>query len=155
MNLTISIKNKIQEYIGEKIVSAAPVGGGCISDSQIVKCESGASYFLKVNESSAGFFLCEANGLNELKKANAVRVPEVILADKTFILLEHIKSAKPAKNFFEEFGEKFASLHKYTADQFGFLENNFIGSTPQINLPLSSDWKSFYWENRILYQINL
>jgi fructosamine-3-kinase len=156
MTLKDDIKNKVEKAAGDKIESMRPVGGGCISDAQIVKCISGTSFFLKVNYSGhSGMFLNEANGLRELKKAGAVRVPEVILAEENFILLENIISSGKVKNFYGQFGERFAGLHRYTGDKHGFFENNYIGSSVQLNLPQKKDWKEFYWENRILFQLKL
>lgn len=46
-------------------------------------------------------------------------------------------------------------MHKHASDNFGFYENNFIGSNPQINLPQKNNWIEFYWENRLLFQYKL
>ncbi len=46
-------------------------------------------------------------------------------------------------------------MHRHQSEFFGFYEDNFIGTNPQINLPQSSDWISFYFENRLLYQYKL
>jgi protein-ribulosamine 3-kinase len=156
MILKDEIRNKIEAGLNDKIDSLKPVGGGCINDAQLLKCISGAVYFLKVNLANLpGMFENEANGLNELKKANAIRVPDVIMVDKNFILLENISSSGKTGNFYAQFGERFAMLHKYTNDMHGFRENNYIGSNPQLNLPSKSEWKDFYWENRILFQYKL
>ncbi|MFO7446638.1 MAG: fructosamine kinase family protein [Ignavibacteriaceae bacterium] len=155
MTLANNIKERIESHTAEKIDSLRSAGGGCISDAQIVKCKSGVSFFLKINNSSNDMFKKEANGLKELKKADAIRVPDVIMAENNFILLENIIPAGRSKSFFEEFGEKFAKLHKYTSAKHGFYEDNYIGSTNQVNLPLEDDWKIFYWEKRILFQVKL
>jgi fructosamine-3-kinase len=103
-------------------------------------------------------FLKEANGLRELAKARAIRVPEVILAEKPFILLEYIESNRPTKNFFEEFGRKFAGIHQYCSNSFGFFEDNYIGSTDQKNIASGiekTNWAEFYWDKRIIFQYRL
>lgn len=157
MNKTL-LKN-IEETLNDKIISSYSVSGGCISDSSIIKCASGKKYFLKVNYSQPDdMFLKEANGLKELQKANAIRIPEVIKAHSNYILLESIESNTRKKDFFEDFGRKFAELHKYKSDEFGFYENNYIGSNPQVNLPDNSEknnWTEFYFNKRILYQHDL
>lgn len=151
--------NKIESVINDRIIDTHSVSGGCISDSQIIKTQSGEMYFLKVNYSQPDdMFIKEANGLKELRKADAISVPEVILADSNFILLEAIENNSRIKNFFENFGRKFAELHKYKAKHYGFSENNYIGSTPQINIPLeneSNNWTEFYFNKRILFQYEL
>ena len=145
----------IEENIGEKIISDRSVDGGCIADARIIQTESGKKYFLKSYGSNSSILLNEANGLKELAKADAVRIPKVIFCEETFLLLEHIEGGNKKSNFSEEFGRQFAQMHKYTGEQFGFYENNFIGSNPQINLPAKKDWTEFFWENRLLYQFKL
>jgi fructosamine-3-kinase len=150
------IRQKIESELNDSIINTRSVGGGCINDAQIITCKSGATYFLKVNYAQLpGMFINEANGLREIKKANVIKVPEAILADNNFILMENISSSGKKKNFFEQFGERFARLHMFTADNHGFYENNYIGSTIQLNLPQNNNWNEFYWNNRILFQVKL
>lgn len=103
-------------------------------------------------------FLKEANGLIELKKAKAIKVPDVILAEKDFILMEFINSSSRSKSFFKDFGIKFSQMHKYSSPGFGFYEDNYIGANPQENIPAKDeekDWIEFYFNKRILYQYKL
>ena len=96
----------------------------------------GSNYFLKYNPSTSNdMFIKEANGLKELAKANAIRIPKVLSFDEDYILLEYIPTGNKKKNFFEEFGRSFAEMHKFTSDSFGFYEDNYIGSNPQKNIP--------------------
>jgi len=152
-------KNKIEEILKEKITNQYFVSGGCINDAKILHTDSGKQFFIKTNyDNLPGMFLNEANGLRELLKANAIRVPQVIYVEEDFILLEAIKSGTKSNNFFEDFGRRFARLHKYTEKHFGFYENNYIGSTPQINVPdknEQNDWTSFYFNKRLKFQFDL
>jgi len=149
----------IEEDINIKIVSYRSIGGGCINDTQILIDSNGKSFFLKKNLfSPPDMFYKEANGLNELSKANAIRVPKVILVSEKFLLLEYINSTSRSKNFFENFGRAFANLHKFNSNQFGFFEDNYIGSTPQINIANEEekhDWNMFYLNKRLLFQYRL
>ena len=73
------IKNKIESYLNEKIVSQNSVSGGCINDARILKTESNIEYFLKVNlHHPSDMFRKEANGLNEIAKSKVIRVSKVI-----------------------------------------------------------------------------
>ncbi len=159
MKLEDKIRSNIESFTGDSIVSASTIGGGCISNSLKIKMNSGADYFLKVNFSTpADMFFKEANGLNELKKSNSLRVPQVIMAEKNFILLELINQGNRVKNFYEDFGRGFALMHRFTSNSFGFFEDNYIGSNKQINIPQKSaenNWVKFYFNNRILYQLKL
>lgn len=153
------IKNKIERELNCRIISSKSVGGGCINDAETIFTNDDRSFFLKKNFSTPkDMFFKEANGLRELQKAHAIRVPEVIMVDKNFILLEQINSGRKSKSFDENFGRAFAKLHRYTAENFGFYEDNYIGSTMQKNIPSEEEknnWIKFYFNKRILYQYKL
>jgi protein-ribulosamine 3-kinase len=158
MTLNTIIKNKIEENTGAKIKSFSSLSGGCISDAYKITDEKNNNYFLKLNPTPKDLFIKESNGLKELRKANAIRVPEVKACNKEFLLTEFISTGNRSKNFFEDFGRRFAGLHKYTGKEFGFFEDNYIGSNPQINTTDKSeenDWIAFYFNKRILYQYKL
>ncbi len=149
----------IEKELNTKIVSGRSVGGGCINDAQTITTSDNKQFFLKLNFNSAkDMFFKEANGLRELKKAAAIRVPEVILVDTNFILLEQINPGRKSKTFDEDFGRSFANLHRFTSEHFGFYEDNYIGSTPQKNIPDNDEknnWIKFYFNKRILFQYRL
>ncbi|MBU0476230.1 MAG: fructosamine kinase family protein [Bacteroidetes bacterium] len=147
--------SKIENIIGEKIISKSFVSGGSIANSQILETESGDKYFIKSYGNNQIILQNEANGLRELAKPNVIKVPEVIAIEDDFLLMEFIETGKKNSNFFELFGQQFAKLHKSTSKMFGFYENNFIGSNPQINLPEFKNWNDFFWTNRLLYQFKL
>lgn len=150
----MSFNNIIESKLGEKIISANSIGGGCIADSRKLISQSGKKYFLKSYGSEA-ILQNEANGLKELAKAEALRIPSVIMIDESFLLLEFIATGKRRKDFSEYFGVQFAKMHRFTSDKFGFYENNYIGSNPQKNTPQKNSWVEFYWENRLLFQLKL
>jgi len=153
------IKTLIEEKLNQKVKSFTPLSGGCISNAYKIKSTEGSDYFLKFNPSACNdMFVKEANGLNELAKANAVRVPKVLSFSEDIILLEFILTGNKNKNFFEEFGRGFAEMHKFTSEAFGFYEDNYIGSNPQKNIPGENEknsWINFYFNKRILYQFQL
>jgi protein-ribulosamine 3-kinase len=154
-----NLLKKIELTINDRIVNSRSISGGCISDSLLLITESGKKYFLKVNNTQPeDMFIKEANGLRELSRANTIRIPHVIFTDSNYIILEAIDSGTRIKKFFEDFGRRFAEMHKFTSDQFGFYENNYIGSTPQINIPQQNEaenWTEFYFNKRILFQYEL
>ncbi len=153
------IKVKIENVLNDKILDSHSVSGGCISDSKIILTKSGNKYFLKTNiHNPADMFPKEANGLGELSKAKVIRVPKVIYYDSEFSLLEAIEQSNKRKDFSEDFGRRFAQLHKYTSKEYGFYEDNYIGSTPQINIALpneKNDWVKFYFSKRLEFQFRL
>ena len=99
------IKTRIEEKLGEKIKSMSSLSGGCISDAYKLTTSEGSDYLLKYHPGiSDDMFEKEANGLKELAKPNAIRIPDVLDYDKNYILLEFISSGSKKKNFFEDFG---------------------------------------------------
>lgn len=154
-----AIKNKIEALLTQKIISQHSISGGCINDALILTTNSHKKYFVKVNyHSPADMFNKEANGLKEIALSKTIRVPNVISVNDEFILLEVINSSNRSNNFYEDFGRKFAEMHKYRSKYFGFYENNYIGLTPQINVADNeekNDWIKFYFNKRLLYQIHL
>lgn len=158
MILSTTIRNNIEEKTGSKIKSVSAVSGGCISDAYRITNDRENNFFLKLNPSPKDLFIKESNGLRELKKANAIRVPDVISCDEEFLLIEFISPRGRSKKFFEDFGRRFAGLHRYSGEKFGFYENNYIGSNPQINMPdedEENNWVAFFLNKRIFYQFKL
>jgi fructosamine-3-kinase len=153
------IKERIEEKLSTKIKNFTSLSGGCISDAYKITKSDGSNYFLKYNRSASdNMFIKEANGLKELSKAKALRIPEVLSFAEDYILLEYIPTGSRKQNFFEEFGKNFAEMHKFTSESFGFYEDNYIGSNPQKNIPAENEkvsWVSFYFNKRILFQLQL
>jgi fructosamine-3-kinase len=158
MNISAENQQQIESFINETITSAQSVSGGCVADAKVITTKSGKRFFLKTQSGGDGMFLKEAHGLQELAKAQCIRVPKVVLADKNFLLLEFIEQGSKPENFFWEFGASFARMHRFTSAHFGFYEDNFIGSTPQYNVAEGierTNWAGFYMNKQLLPQINL
>lgn len=153
------ILNKIESVLSEKIVNSRPIGGGCINEAEVLRTEHGKKYVLKFGFSGGeAMFLKEANGLKELQKPDVLRIPKVVIAENDFILLEMIEHGTKGKTFWEDFGRGFARLHRYAGSFYGFYEDNFIGSTIQLNIPTEkekTDWCEFYFNKRLLFQFRL
>lgn len=148
---------RIEDWADEQISWTQSIGGGCIANARRITTGSGRSFFLKSGFDNS-MFRNEANGLRELAKAKSVRVPEVQLQGDGFLLLEFIPQGGRKRDFFEDFGRRFARMHRYHAEYFGFYEDNFIGATPQINIPEgdeTTNWTSFYMNKRLLFQFQL
>ena len=147
-------------------VKLAGVGGGCIADARIATFEDGSMAFIKQASTMPGMFEREAAGLEALSAAHAIRVPQVLAVDEGALVLEMIQQAPRIPHFAESFGRGFAQLHRHTGRAFGFPHDNFIGSTPQLNEPLSgpwseaagedgSGWPEFFLERRLRFQVRL
>lgn len=153
------IKKIIESVLNERISEFKLASGGCINDSRIIRTETGKEYFIKIsNQNNSDIFIKEANGLKEIKSTDEIRTPEVIFCSEEILILEAIAASSRKKNFSEDFGRRFAKMHKHYSETFGFYEDNYIGSTPQINLPdeeESTDWTKFYFNKRLLFQFRL
>ena len=149
-----NLQEKLENELHQKVVSYASLGGGCIGNALKIITENGNKYFVKSYQNSK-IHQAEANGLNELKTANAIRIPRVLKFNDNFLFLEYIESAPPVKDFSRKFGQQFAQLHKTKGKNYGYFEDNFIGSTEQINLPQNDNWVEFFLENRLMFQFRL
>jgi fructosamine-3-kinase len=103
-------------------------------------------------------FEAEAEGLAELKKAGALRVPEVYGVgtdvDGAYIEIERLELQRGGDRAAAMLGAGLAALHRHTADLHGWHRDNTIGPTPQHNLQ-SDDWVAFFRTQRLQFQLTL
>ena len=126
------------------------VGGGCISDARRLYLNSGQTLFAKQLESAPpDMFAAEAAGLQALASDGACRVPQVIHAAETFILLEDLGSGAAVSDFWNTLGRQLAVLHSGAQPGFGFTMNNYCGATAQDNRTESNGYK-FFAERRLI-----
>jgi protein-ribulosamine 3-kinase len=136
-----------------------PLSGGCIN--HVHRLQTGFGDFcIKYNlhDRFPEMFTCEANGLALLKSAGEIRVPEVLTTGSAgsyaYILLEYIDPGRKVPLFMQDFGRSLARLHRHTADCFGHISDNYMGSLPQSNRD-HSDWVSFFIEERLRKQVSM
>ena len=143
-----------------------PVGGGCIAEAAVASFADGSRVFVKRAAGLPGMFEAEAEGLRALAATLAIRVPRVLAVSADALVLEMIESAPRKRGFGEDFGRRFAALHRHRGKACGFPGDNFIGATPQPNRPLDDCWEkaapddgggwpSFYLERRLRFQARL
>ena len=103
-------------------------------------------------------FEAEATGLQEIKNSHSLRVPTPICwgRNKTnsWLVLEYIEMDHITKNGSAALGIGLAEMHRISFEKFGWMQNNTIGSTPQIN-SFSFDWIQFWRKHRLGYQLQL
>ena len=133
------------------------IGGGSINAAHVLESTEGIKYFVKLNHASLlDMFEAEAEGLNEMLSANAIKVPTPIcwgISDnESYIVMEYIPLG--GKGSGQKLGEQLAAMHRKQWDKFGWTRDNTIGSTPQPNTP-SSSWIDFYREQRLQFQLEL
>lgn len=145
----MEIKHRIEADTGERIADSWH-GGMAVT-------ASGRRFFVKTGPSSDAF-RCEAEGLRELARAGTLRVAQAVSVGGCHIATEYIAHGTPSSGFFDKFGRGLARMHRFTAPSFGFREDNYIGATPQPNIPQGAeeeDWPTFYFNKRLMYQYRL
>lgn len=160
-----SLHSEITALLSEKIGGITsiekiiPLSGGSINNAFRLETDTG-NYFMKYNRASAypGMFEQEAMGLELLRGADEIRVPEVILPGDegtySFIILEYLDSATKTDNFWEDFGRRLAALHRHADDKFGLDHDNYIGSLKQYN-DRHERWTDFFREQRLMVQMEM
>lgn len=134
------------------------LSGGDINLAAYVFSSEGA-VFVKWNEAEKeGMFEAEARGLDLLRRAEALTIPEVIhhgqYQEKAFLMLEYINPTPRAANYWQDLGQSLALLHSHTQPRFGLDFDNYIGSLPQQNTQTSNGLR-FFIEQRIQAQAGL
>jgi fructosamine-3-kinase len=149
------VRDWIRDQGYGEITYISPVGGGCINQGARLKTDQGDHFFLKTNHHAPGdMFSCEASGLIALHKAGGPRVPQPFIHGPDFLLMEDLAPAVRRADYWPSFGQQLARLHQTVSPHFGFMHNNYIGSTPQPN-PWTADGFIFFGEHRLLFQANL
>ena len=148
----------ISEVIAEPfvIIKNNAVGGGCINAAYSIESKNNR-YFVKLNAKNKHcMFEAEAAGLAELSKADAMRVPNVIctgvIGSESYIVLENLNLSTHGS--MQEFASQLVKQHRVTQKQFGWQQDNTIGSTTQLNA-LNDHWPTFWREQRLGFQLEL
>jgi len=126
---------------------------GPLSSNQLVETGEGRLLFVKQTRDGATLS-SEARGLTLLREAQAISVPEVIVAGSGFLVMEYVERGTPARDFAKSFGRSLARMHRETAPAYGLDYDNFCGVTPQPN-GWMDDWVSFFRERRLRHQQRL
>lgn len=142
------------------IDSIKRVSGGCIADAFQIVLDDGTALFLKIGGGQHNGIEAESKGLEALRATNTIAIPKVIAAESRdsggILILEWIQQCPPRSDFWPRFGQQLAQLHlaNQTIDQFGFSQDNLIGTTKQPNR-WASHWPEFFAEFRLAFQADL
>jgi fructosamine-3-kinase len=152
----------LQDAFTEPPTHVEYLGGGSINQAARVEI-GGESYFLKwKSQAPPAFFEVEARGLELLRRAGALRVPQVVRYAQAsdgrpaYLALEWIEESRQAESltFAVNFGRALAAQHRITAPTFGLDHANYIGELPQPNTQRES-WATFYRDQRIGAQVEI
>lgn len=122
------------------VTDARPLSGGDVAQVWVARLVDGRRVVVKVGPSAAAL---EAEGLEALGAAGAP-VPTVLGVHDRILVLEHVEGPGDLPTL----GRAVATTHQEIGDAFGWSRDNVIGPLPQAN-PRSSDWPTFYAENRL------
>ncbi|MGJ8692342.1 MAG: fructosamine kinase family protein [Thalassotalea sp.] len=117
-------------------------------------------YFVKLNDKDKlGLFIAECENLKRIKNLSTIACTKVVCLgttlDKSFLVLQYEHFAQPNDILWFELGVQLAELHQSTSHgQFGWFEDNYIGTTIQPNR-WQTNWRSFFCEQRIAWQLQL
>jgi fructosamine-3-kinase len=151
--MTPALKEALVEALASPVERARSLSGGDINEAFEVTFGDGRVLFVKTNaRADAAMFEAEARGLAWLAEAKALRIPRVVVATPTFLVLERIAPAARRADFDAELGRGLAALHRFGAPGFGLDHDNFIGRLPQSNMAASS-WPEFYRARRLEPQL--
>lgn len=141
----------IAEAMGSTVLGSHPVGGGCIHDARCLELADGRKLFVK-SGTRAHLLHAERMGLDLL--APHIRVPPLQAWGDGWLAMEWMELRPLGGDGFRDLGKQLAALHSVTAEAHGLDQDNFIGSTPQINR-WNTSWSEFYQNCRLLPQLEL
>ena len=156
------LRDAIAQAVGAGVVDARPVAGGDVARSYRVTLDDGRIVFAKTHtDPPAGFFVTEANGLQWLREAGHVAVPDVLAVQDgsgpdtegptALLVLEWIDEDRHATitDVSEaQFGRSLALLHCAGAPAFGREDRRPTGSRSLPNDPVAT-WPEFYADRRL------
>jgi protein-ribulosamine 3-kinase len=139
-----------------KVRDTRSMGGGCINQAVMVT-DGQRSFFVKLNAASRlPMFEAEAAGLDDMRAAGAIRVPEPVCTGarggNAWFVMEYIHMG--GRSNARLAGEQLALMHRKEASRFGWRMDNTIGSTPQPN-GWMQDWAAFWRDRRLGFQLQL
>ncbi|MFZ5892496.1 MAG: fructosamine kinase family protein [Myxococcota bacterium] len=155
--MNAELTSVLRERLGVDKLRARPVSGGDINDTYRLESSRGV-FFVKTNtHAPPNLFPAEARGLEWLREAGVLRVPEVLVVSNPdepfrYLVLEFIEPGRPAQDFDDRLGRGLAALHRSGPPTFGLDHDNFIGSLPQSN-ETAPTWAEFYVSRRLEPQL--
>jgi len=156
-----SIEQAINAETGDNfhINEKTPISGGDINLSYRVS-DADRHYFVKINNKDHfEHFESEAYALQQISALKQISCPDVVTMgttlDKSYLVLNYIPLAGATNQQWHQLGQQLANMHKSSNHgQFGWQTDNYIGDTLQPNT-WSSNWKTFFAEQRIAWQLQL
>lgn len=144
------IAEGVEVALGERLLDARPLGGGCIGEVYGAELSDGTSVVAKVDRSGESQLEREAYMLRYLREKTELPVPEIYHSSKTLLLMEFMPGDGNLSAAQQHAAELLAALHDITADAYGHERDTLIGSLSQPN-PWTESWVDFFRDQRLLY----
>ncbi|MBA3474786.1 MAG: fructosamine kinase family protein [Rubrobacter sp.] len=144
------IAEGVEVALGERLLSARPMSGGCIGEVYRVELSDGTSVVAKVDRSGESQLEREAYMLWYLRDKSELPVPEVYHSSEALLLMEFMPGSSNLSGAQAHAAELLAALHDITAGAYGHERDTLIGSLSQPN-PWMDSWVEFFRDQRLLY----
>ena len=162
IKLYSSVSEAVKDIFGEEryVVKKSYVSGGDINEARALLLDDGTKLFMKSNSAaSLENFKAEAAGLDEIRAADAIGVPDVLGAGTdsgfSFLLLSFIGGGIRIRHYWETFAAELAAMHRADVCEdrkYGLARDNWIGARKQINTP-HNKWIPFFRDCRLAPQL--
>ncbi|MDQ3683247.1 MAG: fructosamine kinase family protein [Bacteroidota bacterium] len=153
MSPSIAVQNTLKQKLSASTLVFQAIAGGSINQTYQLTAGD-IDFFCKINSATKfpQLFLKESHGLEAIRKTKAIKVPAVIdcfqIADEQVLLIEWIRKGERSEQFWKNFGTSLAALHNISNKEYGYGENNYMGSIQQYN-DWNSNWNTFFIEQRL------
>lgn len=164
-----SVADAIKGCFGHdvRIENSSGIISSDINSAKTLRLSNGHTVFLKMNSmANYSFFEAEAEGIEAIARTGAVKTPKLYAMGRdpelgvSFLMMELIEGGRPGRDTWTRFGRSYAEMHLADTSEFveggryGFLHDNYIGATRQINRPKDS-WIDFFRECRLEPQFKM
>ncbi len=140
----------VEATLGERLLSAHPLGEGCIGEVYRAELSDGSAVVAKVDRTGEANLEREGYMLRYLGEGTELPVPEVYHSSEHLLLMEFVEGGGDFSRAEPHAAELLASLHGITAGAYGHERDTLIGSLSQPN-PWTSSWVEFFRDQRLLY----
>lgn len=145
------IAEGIEASLGGRLLSARPMGGGCIGEVYLAELEDGSQVVAKVDREGESHLEREGYMLRYLREKSNLPVPEVYHCSDILLLMQFIEGSSSFSGEAERHAaELLAGLHGISAEAYGHERDTLIGSLEQPN-PWTESWVEFFGEHRLVY----
>ena len=158
--ITNSLLHTIAKKEKFEVSNIQQLYGGDINEVFRISTSNGEKVIkLNSNTHLPNLFKREKEGLEALSSTHTFIIPQIEslgdLKNGSYLVMNYIPLEAVTQDHWEFFSKNLALLHQQTQEYFGFSNDNYIGSLPQINTPIYKNAIDFYRELRLMPQLQL